>query len=311
MDTESLSNNIDLVAHCDWSGAKRNGARKRQMAIAAQKDKKWVLDGPKEVGDPGKLLNNLRADLPAQANILVGFDFPIGVPMAWANKPEVGKLDFLALLRQLRKPYWKDFFKVAESKNDISIARPFYPNNNKGGKKQADLCEKLQLNAEDLFRKCDNSESERKACHIFWTLGANQVGKAALHGWEEVILPALEDQSIKFWPFQGTLAELLNNAHGITVVAETYPAEFYGHLGLHPVVKSDKESRDRAYQTLLNKYSQKLPTILRKLKTECVNDDEFDAIVGLFGMLNIVMGEHNEGTPPTGTKNIEGWILGR
>jgi len=55
-----------------------------------------------------------------------------------------------------------------------------------------------------LLRACDYSTAARnKACEIFWTLGANQVGKAAIAGWRDLLAPAVRDKAIAIWPFDG------------------------------------------------------------------------------------------------------------
>jgi hypothetical protein len=51
------------------------------------------------------------------------------------------------------------------------------------------------------------------------------VGKAALKGWEQVPVPALIDNSVRLWPFQGKLESLF--LPGRTFIEETYPAECY------------------------------------------------------------------------------------
>ena len=63
---------------------------------------------------------------------------------------------------------------------------------------------------------------------MFWTLGAKQVGRAAIAGWSQFLVPALD--RIRLWPFEGALRDLCSPLS--VVVCETYPAEFYGHLGL-------------------------------------------------------------------------------
>jgi hypothetical protein len=39
-------------------------------------------------------------------------------------------------------------------------------------------------------------------------------------------------------------------------------------------------------------------------------DDGFDAVVGLLGMLDVVLGNLESGEPEDDTTQIEGWILG-
>jgi hypothetical protein len=81
---------------------------------------------------------------------------------------------------------------------------------------------------DDLRRKCElASGARRAACPLFWTLGANQVGRAATIGWRDLLSPALNNiPNVKLWPFDGSLADLLKP--GNTVIVETYPAEYYG-----------------------------------------------------------------------------------
>ena len=67
----------------------------------------------------------------------------------------------------------------------------------------------------------------KRRCSLFWTLGPNQVGKAAIIGWRDVLTPALgSDKSVVLWPFDGSLDQLLKP--GNVVIVETYPAECYG-----------------------------------------------------------------------------------
>ena len=41
-------------------------------------------------------------------------------------------------------------------------------------------------------------------------------------------------------------------------------------------------------------------------------EDAFDAMVGLLGMLNVVLGLRSAGDPPPGAApDVEGWILGQ
>src|SRR5579871_2953882 len=56
------------------------------------------------------------------------------------------------------------------------------------------------------------------ACVLFWTLGGNQVGRAAIIGWQDVLAPAMRAMTppLFLWPFHGTLADL--HAPGRVVV---------------------------------------------------------------------------------------------
>src|ERR1700721_2243563 len=94
---------------------------------------------------------------------------------------------------------------------------------------------------------CERRTSTRgDTCVLFWTLGGNQVGRAAIIGWRDVLGPALRcyPTQVLIWPFQGTLGSLL--APSRIVFAETYPTEFYRHLDVtFPRSKAGKKSGKR------------------------------------------------------------------
>jgi hypothetical protein len=76
---------------------------------------------------------------------------------------------------------WADFFTVSRIAAEISIHRPFYPFR-PGGTQQAHVLKALGLqHIDDLRRQCERKQDGRRAaCALFWTLGANQVGKERL-----------------------------------------------------------------------------------------------------------------------------------
>src|SRR5262245_50650609 len=71
---------------------------------------------------------------------LVGFDFPIGLPLAYARRVGIG--DFLAALPRLGHGEWNQFYDLAESPGDSTPYRPFYPRR-PGGSSHKHLCEAL------------------------------------------------------------------------------------------------------------------------------------------------------------------------
>ncbi len=99
--------------------------------------------------------------------------------------------------------------------------------------------------AADLSRCCDRATAERPAgAPLFWTLGANQTGKAAIAGWRDMLLPAFAaGEDVRLWPFDGPFRSLL--APGAVAIAETYPAEALRHLGLR-MAGSKRRQPDRA-----------------------------------------------------------------
>jgi hypothetical protein len=159
---------------------------------------------------------------------------------------------------------------------------------------------------------------------MFWTLGGNQVGKAAISGWRELLTPARRGGiDVAIWPFDGALAALLPTHR--FVVAETYPGEVYGHLELRPALRSRGGKRRQAARAgcadpLLAWAKRAEVTLAPELVDDIKAgfgprpgaDDRFDAVVGVFGMLNVLRGGRPSGEPDDPVvRRIEGWILGQ
>jgi len=307
-----------LIAHADWSTDSKKRAIARALRMA---DGSYTALTPEPVSDLPDLFARLRAAAGAGGTALMGFDFPIGLPRAYAKAARIDR--FVPTLRQLGRGSWKAFYDPAEDASQISVRRPFYPQR-PGGTKRQHLIDALGLSgAQDLFRHCDRPTDLRGAASpLFWTLGAQQVGKAAISGWRDLIAPALRsDPSLRIWPFDGRLAEMLSQP-GI-VIAETYPSEFYGHLGLQIAV-SNKSKLNPAHrredaERLLD-WAAHNEILLSDALTADIRDgfgtgpdgeDRFDATIGLFGMLNVVLGPRVQGEPADPVvRRIEGWILG-
>ncbi|WP_449313987.1 DUF429 domain-containing protein [Rhizobium sp. F40D2] len=247
----------------------------------------------------------------------MGFDFPIGLPAAYGRV--LGTPDFRSFLGTNSDARFSRWFDVAEHRDDISIDRPFYPMR-PGGTQRQHLFDALGLRAKDLLRRCERATPDRgDACMLFWTLGGNQVGKAALTGWREIILPNLGELSL--WPFDGTLDELM--MPGATVVAETYPGDVYGQLGIprRPVWSKRKQNGRRSVASHLMRWLENRPHVDGSGLQGLISDgfgtgkdgeDRFDATVGLLGMIDVVDGRRGEGVPEADdVKTWEGWILGQ
>jgi hypothetical protein len=298
------------------SAQKRWGAEAQLAANG-----RYVVGPPRRI-TPAQLLAAV-----ALPSTLIGFDFPLGVPAAYARMAGVQR--FTELLPMLGTGAWSSFFDVARTASEISVHRPFYPNA-PGGRSRAQLVVALGLTSDDdLYRECDVAEG-RRACPIFWTLGGNQVGKAALTGWRELVLPAVATGLASLWPFDGSLEELLAREHA--VLAETYPADTYAYVGATPPAP-DKKQREAApagkrIQAWRSACAESV--ILRAtrghvtLKPELVSqlrdgfgrdregEDRFDAVMGLLGMLAVLRGERAPGAASSpGVQAQEGWILGR
>ena len=166
------------------------------------------------------------------------------------------------------------------------------------------------------------ASSTSLSCLAIWLVGGNQVGKAAITGWRDLITPAVErDPALSLWPFDGRLAALL--ARPGVVIAETYPGEAYGHLDL-TICKPDRSKRRQADRMAdrhaLRNWARTNHVLLADrlqasidsgFGADAAGEDCFDAVVGLFGMLDVVLGNRPAGEPEDDVTKIEGWILGQ
>jgi hypothetical protein len=301
------------ICHADWG----TDPSKRWLARAQfGAERRYIAEAARPVGDHKHLITSIRSEIGSQGCALVGFDFPIGVPEPYASAARIE--EFKSLLLELGTGAWADFFTVSRIAADISIHRPFYPFR-PGGTQQAHVLKALGLqHVDDLRRQCERKQSGRRAaCALVWTLGANQVGKGAIVGWRDVLAPALRhDKSVALWPFDGQLDGLLQP--GKIVIAETYPAECYGWFFSEPLRGKGKlEVRRRIGAHLLSWAINRSVELTAALREEIEvgfpeGDDAFDAVVGLFGMIEVVTGKRQAGEPHDDrTRRVEGWILGQ
>lgn len=302
-----------LLAHCDWSV----DHRKRWMATATRQAGGWHVLSPEPVRDAPLLLDELRQRTGGRGSILVGFDFPIGLPEKYGEL--TGLADFQTALRAFGSGRWREWFDVCEAREQIAITRPFYPVR-PGGKKREHLFDGLGLGSADLLRHCERATASRPAaCSLFWTLGGNQVGKAAIAGWREVIAPNIERAGL--WPYDGRLTDLI--ASHETVLVETYPGDVYGQIGLPRKAswsKRTQQGRALAGLAMIDWLRGKPVTVDKDLadlitdgfSARSVGEDQFDAVVGLLGMIEVVSGRWDEGCPDLACiSRWEGWILGQ
>jgi hypothetical protein len=288
---------VDHVIHADWGAS----PKKRWKAEAHRIEGAWVASAPQRVLDPAALLES-------DEGRFVGFDFPLGLPLAYARR--VGIENFLTALPEFGQGRWSNFYVPAESPDEINPFRPFYPHR-PGGTRHEHLRAGVDVASwNQLRRECEQGHAHRTSAEVmFWTLGPKQVGRAAIAGWRDLIAPVLDQ--IRVWPFQGSLSELLG---GDLVVCETYPSEFYGHLGL-PRQKTAPARRGAATPLLAaaRRIGVGLDShLVDRITAGFEDDDAYDAFVGLIGMLNVVEGLRPEGSPSgDAVRRVEGWILGR
>jgi hypothetical protein len=300
-----------IVYHADWG----TDPKKRWLCKAVLEGDLYRAQAPVLVGDHLGLLKRIRDEIGETGTAVVGFDFPIGIPARYAAL--LGVEDFKFFLLQLGHGDFSDFYRISASSAEVSKYRPFYPYR-PGGTKQIHLWSGLGLTCfDDLRRKCElASGGRRAACSLFWTLGANQVGRAAIIGWRDVLVPALQaDKSVVLWPFDGSLDELLKP--GRLVIVETYPAECYRSFfrGGLKGKKGDAKVREKAGGALLDwagKANVTLtPDLRRTIEEGFPNDDAFDATVGLFGMLEVLMKQGSGQPDNEKVRKLEGWIFGQ
>ncbi len=295
---------FERLLHSDWSKDKRG----RVTAVAHRTAGGWRVDLPAPTGDLPPFVDRLCEPVPT----LAGFDFPIGLPRAFGQA--TGLASFPDALNHFGQGDWSDFYRVAETPEDISSKRPFYPNS-PGGRLHRQLLEGLQVAAiSELLRACERAHPGRTAASpLFWTMGAKQVGKAAITGWRDVLRPARAG-GCRLWPFDGDLA------HSGTTIVETYPGEAYAHLGIKPrtLSKEDPSSRASTAPLLLDCASRRRVELSADLTAAVTagfahlrnGSDHFDALVGLLDMIQ-VLDIPRAAAPPNVDRVWEGWILGQ
>lgn len=303
-----------LAVHADWS----IDPRKRWMTCAIARGAGWAVSAAQPVGDLAGLSNRLRAECGGAA-IAVGVDFPLGLPRRYAEC-HVRAADFPAFLRGMaQRPA---FFSVCATLADIHADRPFYPARGVAGMTRASHARALGLGAaDDLCRACDRATALRPAgAPLFWTLGANQSGKAAIGAWRDWLLPSwAAGDDLRLWPFEGSLAELLQP--GAIAVAETYPAEAMRQRGLK-LSGSKRRQSDRAAlaQALFAELDQRHATpdaalasaIADGFGSDATGEDRFDSLLGLLGLLAVLDGAQPDFVPDDPwIRQWEGWVLGQ
>ncbi len=306
-----------LVVHADWS----KHAAKRWMTVIrpaspAGAAPAWRVGGPEPVGDPATLLARLRARAGGGA-LALGIDCPIGLPRAYAAR-HARQPDFCAFLRALAEQ--PDFLDVAATLGEVSPGRPFYPDRGAAGMSRASHAVALGLpDAAALSRACDRATAERPAgAPVFWTLGANQTGKAAISAWRDLLAPALRSSAAPaLWPFEGPFLRLL--APGRVAIAETYPAEAMRQLGLRPAGSKRRQADRAAYAPFLGAALARLgathdapDAMLAGFGADAAGEDRLDCLLGALCVLSVVLGRRPDTAPadPWITR-WEGWVLGQ
>lgn len=300
-----------LAAHADWSLS----PGKRWICVARRGREGWIAEAPRLVGDTAQLLPDLLA---GGAPVALGLDLPLGVPRDWAAGR--AEPDFPALLRSLAAD--PGFFEVSADLSTVCPARPFYPARGVKGMTRAAHAAALGLpGPASLSRACDRATPLRPAgAPVFWTLGANQSGKAAIAAWRDWIIPALvAGAPVSLWPFEGGLHALL--APGRAVLAEVYPAEALRQVGLRmPGSKRDAAARRALGPALRDAMArlsvQATPALQAAVAdgfgADAAGEDRLDCVLGLLCLVAVLDGVRADHVPADPwIRRWEGWVLGQ
>jgi hypothetical protein len=317
-----------VIEHADWSGTanEKERARKRQACRAILRNGTYEVEAPRQIENVDAWCKGLLRAAQLGEALLVGFDFPIGIPAAYASVVRCSS--FRTFLGNLPR----EFLEIAKHFEEVSPNRPFFPSSEQAWKTvPAGRGSKLQAVAhrigvadfDDLLRRCERKGGGRTAAQpLFLTSGARQVGRAALRGWVEVLGPLLSQQEVRVrvWPFDDDRLENLCVPHSITIV-ETYPTETYGHLGIGNRGKLHQCWRIDAIARALKVAGGAAPIVAaRELAQRSVEgfgptedgEDPFDAVVGALGLALAVLGADSAELPDddAAARTVEGWIVG-
>ena len=286
------------------------------MTVATGSPDGWAIEAPEPVGDLATLLGRLAA---RGQPVALGVDFPLGLPRRYAAR-HAAEPDFPAFLRGLaRRP---SFFAVCDTLAELTVDRPFYPRRGVAGMTRLSHAAALGLgDAAGLSRQCDRATVDRPAgAPLFWTLGANQSGKAAISAWRDLLLPAMATPNPPaLWPFDGPLLSLLHP--GRVAVAETYPAEALRQIGVR-LVGSKRRQADRAQvagpimAVVTGLSATPKPGFQAALAAGCgadaAGEDRFDSVLGVLCLLGVLAGRRPDTAPPDPwIQRWEGWVLGQ
>ena len=311
------------------------------MTIATRRDGAWRVAAPGPVGAVETLIERLRrlaAPLGGGA-IAFGIDCPLGLPRAYVERHPGTADGFRRFLSGLAaEPGPAPFLQVCVDLGDVGAARPFYPARGLRGMSRAAHAAALGLaGAAALSRRCDRATPTRPAgAPVFWTLGANQSGKAAISAWRDLVMPELaaRPDRLRLWPFDGTLAGCVatgGDPAGLVTLAETYPAEALDQLGLRllraghasPTVRGSKRRQaDRAavggaLLGCLDRLGAVADPLLRDMVlagfgSDPAGEDRFDSVAGLLCVLSVLGDRRRDHIPDDAwVRRWEGWVLGQ
>ena len=288
------------------------------MMVIRHRDDRWWASAPEPVGPPETLLDRLR-EAARGASVAFGIDCPVGLPRAYVARHKLAG-DFPTFLKSLSPA--SPFLDVAAHLGEVCAARPFYPKRGLAGMTRLSHANALGLADADAFcRACDRATTLRPAgAPVFWTLGANQSGKAAIAAWRDLLIPGLlQSLMLRLWPFEGGLSALL--ASGGIVMAETYPAEAMLQLGIRRTGSKRRQSDRVAYAPALRAALARLAAVpdaalasalADGFGADAAGEDRLDCFLGALCVLSVVTGARADAIPADPwVTSWEGWVLGQ
>ena len=109
----------ELIIASDWS----KNDEKRWMVRAELIDQEdYLVSAPEPVGQPETLFSRLKNQIAADSSLLIGFDFPIGLPADYSRK--TGLSDFRTALAQFGMGDWANFYEISDTPK---LCQPFSP----------------------------------------------------------------------------------------------------------------------------------------------------------------------------------------
>ncbi len=305
-----------LAAHADWSlfpGKRwltRRPARRRGMA------RRGTGIGRRS-GAP------LPARLLAAAGggaVALGVDLPLGLPRRYAALYAT-LADFPAFLRGLA--HRPDFFAVCATLAEVGAGAAVLSGARRARHDPGGACGGPRARrCRRAVARCDRATAERPAgAPLFWTLGANQSGKAAIAAWRDFLLPALAPPRR---PGSGRSRATCCacSPPGAIVVAETYPAEALRHLGLRMGGSKRRQADRAALARPLRAAMAALSARARRRRwsrrladgfgADAAGEDRFDSLLGVLCVLGVLDGVRPDGVPDDPwIRRWEGWVLGQ
>ena len=152
----------------------------------------YRVRSPRTVGEVGGLIERMGLTAAAGRSTLLGFDFPIGIPRAYALR--AGIANFAVWFRNLDLD--SPFFSVATISRTSRPSDRSFPDRLRSGSRASRSATAKRSGSRLTTlsaRPIERTVTARAASEMFWTLGPSAVGKATLAGWRDTIRPALAE----------------------------------------------------------------------------------------------------------------------